>query len=278
MEQFTRDGLTFEVVDTPPEGTGKGTVVLLHGFPQTSYSWRTVTPLLNRAGYRTVAPDQRGYTPGAQPAGRAAYRLSALVGDAVALIDRLGDGPVHLVGHDWGGAVAWGLAASRPDLIRTLTSVSVPHPGAFGKSMLSSRQALLSWYMAAVQPPRLPELLVARFPGRFDDGMRRAGMDDEQVGDVHRLILDRDGLTGPLNWYRALALNTDTALARRVTVPTTHVWGAHDPALARRGAELTADFVRADYALEILEDSGHWIPEHDAPELAEIIGRRVATA
>ncbi|GAA3956535.1 alpha/beta fold hydrolase [Gordonia caeni] len=273
MEQFSRGELTFDVVDSE---TGRdGTIVLLHGFPQTSQSWRAVTPLLNAAGYRTVAPDQRGYSPGARPKGRAAYRTSELVDDAAALIGDLGDGPVHLVGHDWGAAVAWGLAASRPDLVRSLTSVSVPHPGAFMKSLLSSDQLLRSWYMAAFQPPILPDLLVSRFPGAFDGMLRRAGMDSDQLADVHRLILDSGALPGALNWYRAMALSTPPDLARRVAVPTTHVWGALDTALARRGAELAADFVIADFQLKILDDAGHWIPEHNAAELADIILTRV---
>ena len=269
MQQYSRSDLTFDVTDS---GSARhGTVVLLHGFPQTSHSWRKVTPLLNDAGYRTVAPDQRGYSPGARPDGRAAYRASELVEDAAELIIQLGTGPVHLVGHDWGAAVAWAMAASRPDLVRTLTSVSVPHPGAFVKSFLHSDQLLRSWYMAAFQPPLVPDFVLSRFPGLFDDVLRRTGMDDEQLADVHRDVLEAGALTGALNWYRAMALNTPPALARRVAVPVTHVWGAHDAALSRRGAELAADFAIADFDLQILPDSGHWIPEHDAPALAELI-------
>ncbi|WP_298444117.1 alpha/beta fold hydrolase [Gordonia sp. (in: high G+C Gram-positive bacteria)] len=277
MEHFTREGLTFDVADSPAHGVAKGTVVLLHGFPQTSSSWRKVTPLLNDAHYRTVAPDQRGYSPRARPKGRAPYRTTELVADTVALIDQLGDGPVHLVGHDWGAAVAWGLASSHPELLRSLTTVSVPHPGAFLKSFLSSSQALHSWYMAAFQPPLVPDLLLDRFPGVLDELLRRSGMDDDQLTDVHRLI-ESGGLTGALNWYRAMMLSTPPALARRVAVPTTHVWGARDTALVRRGAELAADYVIADYRLEVLEDAGHWIPEHDAEELATIVLERIAAS
>lgn len=269
MEQYARSGLTFDVTDSGIKR--HGTVVLLHGFPQTSHSWRQVTPLLNTAGYRTVAPDQRGYSPGARPDGRTAYRASELVDDVAELINALGDGPVHLVGHDWGAAVAWGLAASRPDLVRTLTSVSAPHPGAFVKSFLHSDQLLRSWYMAAFQPPFLPEFLIDRFPALFDDLLRRTGMDDEQLADVRRDVIDAGALTSALNWYRAMMLNTPPALARRVAVPVTHVWGAHDTALSRRGAELAADFAIADFDLRVLPDGGHWIPEHNASELADLI-------
>lgn len=275
MEQFTNDGFTFDV--TASGDPNKGTIVLLHGFPQTADSWRKVTPILNANGYRTIAPDQRGYSPGARPSGRLAYRTTHLVDDAAALVRQLGIGPVHVVGHDWGAAVAWGLAARNPELVRTLTSVSVPHPGAFVKSMLSSNQALKSWYMAAFQPPLLPELLVTRAPGLFDKVLANSGMDDAQIAEVHRRVIDSGALSGSLAWYRAMALSTPPDLARRVAVPTTHVFGAADTALSRRGAELTADFVIGDFALEVLEDAGHWIPEDNAAELSELILARTAT-
>ncbi|MFZ2510497.1 MAG: alpha/beta hydrolase [Gordonia sp. (in: high G+C Gram-positive bacteria)] len=273
MDQYSYMGLTFDVADAgePREGT----IVLLHGFPQTSYSWRKVTPILNAAGYRTVAPDQRGYSPGARPAARTVYRSSELIDDVVGLITRLDSGPVHLVGHDWGAAVAWGLAGSRPDLVRTLTSVSVPHPAAFIKSLFSSDQLLKSWYMAAFQPPLLPDLLLSRVPIVLDQMLRRSGMDSEQIADVHRLVVDTGALGGALNWYRAMGMTSPPNLARRVAVPTTHVWGAKDTALSRRGAELAEGYAVADYRLEVLPNSGHWIPEHDAERLGQLILDRV---
>lgn len=151
LSTFERQGLTFEVRDTgPQDGTP---VVLLHGFPQTSASWTSVAELLNGQGFRTLAPDQRGYSPGAALSRRRDYRLSELVDDAAALIETAGAGPVHLVGHDWGAAVAWGLAAERADLVRTLTAVSVSHPLAFVYSMFSSGQALKSWYCSSSSCP-----------------------------------------------------------------------------------------------------------------------------
>src|ERR1700742_2077911 len=122
--EFANAGFTFPVRDDGPlDGE---IVVLLHGFPQTSTSWDAVCARLNQDGYRTLRFDQRGYAPSARPRGRAAYRLSALVGDVAALIHAVGS-PVHLVGHDWGAAVAWGAAANHPSSVRTLTAVSVPH-------------------------------------------------------------------------------------------------------------------------------------------------------
>src|SRR5262245_19601155 len=131
ISSFERDGLVFDVHDRGPlEGD---LVVLLHGFPQSARCWDVLAPLLNAAGYRTLALDQRGYSARARPRGRLAYRLPELTGDVLALIAAAGPGDrkAHLVGHDWGAAVAWTLAATRPDAIATLTALSVPHPAAF---------------------------------------------------------------------------------------------------------------------------------------------------
>src|SRR4051794_2953424 len=129
MTGYTRGALRFDVVDGGPADADE-TVLLLHGFPQTSASWAPVADRLHAAGLRTLAPDQRGYSPGARPGGRAAYRVEHLVDDAAALVTSSGAGSVHVVGHDWGAVVAWALAAHRPELVRTVTGVSVPHPAA----------------------------------------------------------------------------------------------------------------------------------------------------
>jgi len=126
MDQYRRGELVFDVID---EGPADGpVVVLLHGFPQFNTSWSTVIPRLTARGYRCVAPNQRGYSPGARPTRRRDYRTTELVGDVEALIDALGADRVHLVGHDWGAALAWALAEELPERIATLTALSVPHP------------------------------------------------------------------------------------------------------------------------------------------------------
>ena len=177
MDSFTRDGLHFGVTEYgPADGT---LVLLLHGFPQTSASWGPVARRLAAAGYRVLAPDQRGYSPGARPSGRRPYRVEELAADVVALADAAGGGPVHVVGHDWGAIVAWALAALHPERVTTVTGVSVPHPAAFFRAMTRSRQALLSWYTYAFQVPGLAERYLAR-PGPLArrcsaSGRRRSG-------------------------------------------------------------------------------------------------------
>lgn len=270
LTSFEHDGLTFDVRDHGP-ADGE-IVVLLHGFPQTSTSWEQVARALHGRGYRTIAPDQRGYSPGARPRGRRAYRTSALVADLRALVGALDAGPVHLVGHDWGAAVAWPFAARCPESVRTLTAVSVPHPAAFLRSMLRSDQALRSYYMLLFQLPWLPERL-GRL-GALESFLRRARMDDEQLERFRSEIVDGDALTGGLNWYRAMPLGSLGGLGTRVTVPTTHVWSDGDTALARRGAELASEYVTGPYRLEVLYGVSHWIPEHAPEALAEIIAAR----
>src|SRR5690606_23420741 len=146
-----RDGLRFDVRDEGPlDGDA---IVLLHGFPQDSRSWAEVVPHLHAAGYRTIAPDQRGCSPEDRPARRRDYRLQHLVDDIAALVERLPGRKVDVVGHDWRAAVAWVLAADRPDLVHTLPAVLVPHPAAFLSSIAASLQLVRSWYMHGFQAP-----------------------------------------------------------------------------------------------------------------------------
>ena len=273
---FDNEGLTFEVADQGPlDGSP---VLLLHGFPQRATCWRRVAPLLHAGGHRTLAPDQRGYAARARPRGRRAYALPHLVADVVALVRRLDTGPVDLVGHDWGGLVGWATAAAHPELVRTLTAVSAPHPRPFAWSLLSSDQAARSWYMAAFQAPFVPEL-AARSPARLlERGLRRSGMREPEIARFRREVLDDGALTGALGWYRALPLAPLSRPVGDVAVPTTLVWGDRDFAVSRRAAELTAEQVRAPFRLEVLSGVGHWVPEQAAPTLARVIAERSASA
>lgn len=271
---FEHDDLRFEVDDHGPiDGE---TVVLLHGFPQTSRSWETVRSLLNAGGYRTLTFDQRGYAPGARPRGRFAYRMSALVGDVVALVNEAGGHPVHLVGHDWGAAVSWTMAAQLPALVRTLTAVSVPHPHAFLRSMLSSNQALRSWYMAFFQIPGFSELVFRHFPSRARVILRETGMTREQLQRVQKDIVEGGALTGGINWYRAMPFAMPWTIGK-VPVPTTYVWSEGDIALSRRCAELCERYVTGPYTFEALGGT-HWIPEEQPERLTEIIVARARRA
>jgi pimeloyl-ACP methyl ester carboxylesterase len=271
LTSFRNDGMLFDVSDQGPlDGQP---VVLLHGFPQRATCWTAVTPLLTARGFRVLAPDQRGYSPAARPAGRAAYRITRLVADVVALIETLDRGPVHLVGHDWGAAVGWAIATTRPDLVRSFTAVSVPHPKAIVRSLLGGRQALMSWYVAAIQVPVAPEYVARRWPGWIELNLRRSGMDRAQLERFRTEILADGVLPSALAWYRAIPYG-GPAGSGRISVPTTLVWSDGDVAISRAAAEQCGDFVTADYRLEILTGIDHWIPERAPARLAELITER----
>jgi pimeloyl-ACP methyl ester carboxylesterase len=259
--------LRFDVRDQGPlDGS---VVVLLHGFPERASDWDAVASRLHVAGLRTIAPDQRGYSPRARPPTRVSYRMSALVDDVVALVARIG-GPVHLVGHDWGAAVAWQTAAAHPALVRSLTTVSVPHPSAFARSLFSSSQLLRSWYVLAFQPPLVVEAAVHRFPRLLTGPLRASGLDEAGVRRVEREVLGYGALPGGLGWYRAAPLDA-LLTTPPVTVPTTHVWSAEEVALSRRGAELTSRYVHAPYDLVTLEGVNHWAPQQAPDAVADAV-------
>ncbi len=270
--RYRHDSLTFDVHDEGP--LDGDPVVLLHGFPERASCWRDVVPLLHARGLRTYAPDQRGYSPGARPSHRRDYTMDKLEGDVVALIETIGP-PVHLVGHDWGANSAWLVTAHRPELVRSLTAVSVPHPAAFRRAMFGSRQFFSSWYMGAFQTPRLPERLAAKPGGRFDQGLRNGGMTEADLERFRREIVDYGALSGGLNWYRAMPFTDQKAIATSVGVPTTMVWSDGDIGVRRVSVDRCADHVTGPYELVVLEGVSHWIPTQAPKPLAEAILDRI---
>jgi pimeloyl-ACP methyl ester carboxylesterase len=276
VNTFRRDGLTFDVRDAGP-ADGEP-VVLLHGFPQDARAWDRVAPVLHGAGLRTLAPDQRGYSTMARPRGRAAYRSRELVDDVLALLDAAGLDRAHVVGHDWGAAVGWGLAGWHPDRLRTLTVLSVPHPAAMARSLTTSDQALRSWYMAAFQLPVLPErLLLAGGGAALRRMLLRSGLPAELADHYVSRMAEPGALTAALNWYRALPWDARDPVGR-VTVPTLHLWSTGDTFLGRAATEDTARFCGPAYRLEVLEDVPHWIPELAPERVGEQVVAHVRTA
>lgn len=266
--------LIFDVLITGPDD---GIPLLaLHGFPESAASWGKVTPILNAAGFRVIAPDQRGYSAGARPDGVEAYRIEHLVADAIGLLDALGIPDTHLVGHDWGAAVAWQIANRHPSRIRTLTAVSVPHPSAFGWALREDEdQKRRSSYIRLLRQEGKAEKLLS------EDNFRRLramfeGQIASEFSDEHiRILSDEGALTGALNWYRAMT--QDFGDINSTTVPTTYVWSTADTALGRAGAERCGEFVDAPYEFVILDDGSHWVPEERAEELADAIIRRATS-
>ena len=215
-----------------PERGGAPLVLLLHGFPQTRHTWRHQVPALAEAGYRAVAPDQRGYSPGARPdpAELGNYGIDRLVGDALALADAAGAGPdqpFHLVGHDWGGAVAWLVAARHPERLHSLTVLSRPHPGAFRRAFQADadgqrhRSRHHKAFLDSATGPRLLEDGARRLRATLADQGVAAGAVDEYLS----VLGEPAALEAALGWYRAAAGDLSAMEAAVVPVPTLYLWG-----------------------------------------------------
>jgi len=259
-------------------------VVLLHGFPQTSYCWHHQLDALETAGHRGIALDQRGYTARARPANVADYRIELLVNDVLAVADALDLERFDLVGHDWGAMVAWVTAASRPERVRTLTAVSVPHPRAFAAALGADGddQRQRSSYIEVFRAEGgVAERALLGEDGS-GDGLRRmfdaTGLpsDTDEVEQFVSAMLEPGAMTAALNWYRASDPGALAAVGT-VEVPTLFVWSTADVAIGRRAAEATADWVTGPYRFEVLEGVSHWIPETAPDALNRLLLDHLAT-
>ena len=276
MDTFRRGSLVFDVRDAgPPDGEP---VALLHGFPQDSGAYDGLAAALHARGLRTLAPDQRGYSPGARPPGRSAYRLREVVRDALALLDAAGLDSAHVVGHDWGGFVGWALGAWHPERVRTLAVLSVPHPAAFTRALVTSLQPLRSGYMGFFQLPALPEAaLLAAGGAPLRRLLTGSGLPPAHADRYVARMREPGALSAALAWYRALPWNARDPVGV-VRVPTLFAWSTGDVALDRAGAEATERFVQAAYRFEVLEGASHWLPETAADRLAPALIAHLATA
>ena len=247
-------------------------VVLLHGFPECWYSWRNQLPVLAQ-GYRVVAPDLRGYH---ETEARPPYDTGTLQQDVLGLLDALGESSAHIVGHDWGGAIAWLLAMQHPEAVRSLAILNIPHPVLFRKGLRSLAQLQRSWYMFYFQLPWLPEQLLARNRHRQ---LARAIFRGVPPGEERRKDLGfyrrswRDhGLSGPINWYRALFRNPQPlpSPVPIITAPTTMIWGEDDIALGKELTVGTERYVR-DLDLHYLPGVGHFVQQQASDRVNELL-------
>lgn len=246
-------------------------VVLLHGFPEFWYSWRHQIEPIAAAGYRVVAPDMRGYNLSSRPQGWRDYDLQLLAGDIAGLIRGLGEDGAYLAGHDWGAAVAYGVAMYHPELIRRLAILNVPHPVRMLEGFRTLKQLRKSWYMFFFQIPRLPERLIARDDFSFAKRSLRSDSKDAFTDeDLDRYVeaWSKPGaLTGMINYYRAALRrsprNAEAQLAP-IECPTLVIWGMRDRHLGSELADPPRKWV-PNARLEQIEDATHWV-QHDAPE------------
>ena len=278
-------GLEFEIRTAGPK---QGELILmLHGFPQTSYSFRHQMPALARAGYRVVAPDLRGYSPGARPENVADYAMDRLVddvfamADSLAMADPLGRDTFHIVGHDWGGAIAWAAAARAPERVRSLAVLSTPHYLALALAQAwsdsTSDQSQRSGYMRDFAADGAEHRFLADDAALLRGIYAQAGLSDEDIGVYLEALGTPDALRAALNYYRALNLSragqasTSAPAFRAIEAPTLYVWSTEDAAFSRAAAEKTADYVSGPYRFEVLEGISHWIPEHAAERTTELL-------
>jgi pimeloyl-ACP methyl ester carboxylesterase len=276
IQQVDVGDLTFDVrVDGPEDGRP---VLLLHGFPETSLSWASVTPLLTNAGLRTYAPDQLGYSPGARPDEVAAYSTPNLAQVTADLMTALGVDRADVVGHDWGANVAWALAGWHPDRVRSLTAVSVPHPAAYTVAYRTDpEQKERSGYIRLFwQQGKAEEVLLAddarRLRRMLSGGEGDSGVPAEAIEQYVSVLSAPGALTAALNWYRAMSSGDRVD---PVSVPTTYVWSDGDVAIGRTAAEACANYVTGDYRFVELPGITHWIPEQAPDQLATAILDRV---
>ena len=273
-------------------------VVLLHGFPEFWYSWRNQIPALADAGFRVVAPDLRGYNDSDKPAGYDAYLGEPLADDVAQLIEFCGEERATVVGHDWGGAVAWMTALRRPEVVERLVVMNCPHPGVFKRALANPAQMVRSAYMGFFQVPMAPEavLRAGNFTGlkwALRGGSQRAGAFTDADLERYAEALAKPGaLTASLAYYRAMGRRMATAArqsgavsqgngrgVRTITAPTLIIWGRNDPVLGANLAD--PGEVVSNRTIEFIDEAAHFV-QSDAPErvnelLVQFLGDGTAT-
>jgi pimeloyl-ACP methyl ester carboxylesterase len=245
MRRIKADGVELAVLDE-----GEGTpVLLLHGFPDSARLWRHQIPALSDAGFRVVAPDLRGFGDSDKPAEVEAYRVHHSVADMSSLLDALGIEQAHVVGHDWGAAVAWALAMMAPERVDRLVVLSVGHPGV--PRTLAQREK--SWYMLLFQFEEAEEILL-----KDDAALLREWSAGHPDFDHERF-----DLTAGLNWYRANLHPRRELQPRRPLPPvradTLGIWSTGDNYLIEHGMQASAEHVEGTWRYERVDDAGHWL-------------------
>jgi pimeloyl-ACP methyl ester carboxylesterase len=274
MEQITTGPhLVFDALVEGP--VGAPLVLLLHGFAESLHTWRRQMPALAQAGYRAVAPSQRGYSPRARPdpADTANYHFDRLVGDAMDLVAASGYAGrrFHLVGHDWGGSIAWGIADRHPDRVASLTVLSRPHPNAFNRAlaMTDGEQARRSRHHTAFLDPDAGRVVLADDARWLRERLAASGVPAAAIDEHLSVLGNAPAMEAALAWYRARgAIRSPLGVIR---VPTLYVWGDADDTVGRVAAEGTVDFVSAPYRFEVLPGVGHFVADQASERLNKLL-------
>lgn len=256
-------------------------IVLLHGFPEFWYSWRWQIPSLASLGYRVVAPDLRGYNETDKPP--TGYDVPTLVHDIVSLIKELGQEKAVLVGHDWGGALAWSLAARYPQMIERLIVLNAPPPWTFARALRSFKQLRKSWYIFFLQLPWLPEYLLGRdhaaLVGKilYESAVQKSAFPPDVLARYRDAMSKPQALRAAITYYRAAFPfrgqgNTirDAARESNVNAPTLLIWGEQDVALESTMTDGLWQWV-PNLRIERLLDSGHWVQQEKPEQVNSLI-------
>lgn len=251
----------------PEDGTP---VLMLHGFPDSARLWRHQVKVLSDVGYRVIAPDLRGYGRSSKPEDVSAYAMSEMAGDVIGVMDHAGIAEAHVVGHDWGGAIAWYLAIRNPDRVRSLVALSVGHPTAFREAGL--RQLEKSWYMLLFQFEGVAEAWLSGNNWRRLEKWAGASSElDNWIEDLSR----PGALTAALGIYRAnmgpeRLLKSPSELPQ-VRIPVMGIWSSNDMALTERQMTGSEKHVAGEWRYEKIEDVSHWIPIEAPGRLNELL-------
>jgi len=269
----TRSRLTFTADVAGP--AGGPLALLLHGFPESRHSWRAALPELAAAGYRCVAPDQRGYSPGARPdpADLSNYAFDRLVNDALEIAAAAGyEGKrFHLVGHDWGGQVSWGVANAHPERLASLSVLSRPHPLSFRRALQKpdGDQKHRSRHHGKFLEPETGPLLIEDNARRLRAGLFGQDVSRAAIEEHVSVLGSREAIEAALAWYRAnKGLSGDFG---PITVPTLYIWGDADATVGPDAAKGTGEFVTAAYAMEVLPGVGHFIMDQAPGRATQLI-------
>lgn len=269
------NGIRLNVVQAGPEDGPL--IILLHGFPEFSYSWRKLMPLLVSSGYRVWAPDQRGYNLSDKPDGIDPYRIDELAADVVGLIDAANRKQAILIGHDWGAGVAWWVAGKYPERISRMVVMNVPHGRVMQKFIRGNfGQLLKSWYIFFFQIPWLPEELARmgnwRMLVKSLEGTSHPGTFSDEDFDQYRKAWSQPGaLRSMLNWYRAFVQRPPARPEKsRISVPTMLIWGKLDSALSSDMAQPSIDLCD-NGRLVFIEDATHWVHHEKLERVNDLV-------
>ncbi|MBC8196877.1 MAG: alpha/beta hydrolase [Candidatus Marinimicrobia bacterium] len=247
----------------------KETIILLHGFPETSRMWQEFIKLLDDNGFRVIAPDQRGYSPGARPSQISDYSIEKLSKDIIDIADAFKLKSFHLIGHDWGSAVGWQVVANNPRRVLTWSALSVPHLDAFIKSIANnSEQQKKSEYIKFFKKPILPEIY---FKICFYKNLKKIWNQSTsaEINSYLEIFKQKNALKSALNWYRA-NFNEAQDIIGEITTPTLIVYGLNDMAIGEDSVDNSIQFLKGKYKIEKL-NAGHWLIQEAYNEFSEAI-------